>query len=114
MDLVGGIFLADGRECQMLTGIDDHSRFVVTATVLAVPSGQAVADGFVRAMRTYGVPAEVLTDNGKQLTGLHQAQARRGAVRTCLPGERRHRQTDQTVLPDHNGQDREVAPDPAP
>ncbi|MFE4757570.1 IS3 family transposase [Streptomyces mirabilis] len=45
---------------------------------------------------------------------LHQAQARRGAVRTCLPGERRHRQTDQTVLPDHDGQDREVAPDPAP
>ncbi|MFD9285348.1 IS3 family transposase [Streptomyces mirabilis] len=45
---------------------------------------------------------------------LHQAQARRGAVRTCLPGERRHRQTDQTGLPDHDGQDREVAPDPAP
>ncbi|MET7356375.1 integrase core domain-containing protein [Streptomyces mirabilis] len=69
MDLVGGIYLADGRECKMLTGIDDHSRFVVIATVLAVPSGQAVADGFVRAMRTYGVPAEVLTDNGKQFTG---------------------------------------------
>ncbi|MFF3159058.1 IS481 family transposase [Streptomyces sp. NPDC057910] len=69
MDLVGGIYLADGRECKMLTGIDDHSRFIVVATVLAVPSGRAVADGFVRAMRTYGVPAEVLTDNGKQFTG---------------------------------------------
>ncbi|MFJ5036227.1 IS481 family transposase, partial [Streptomyces sp. NPDC088560] len=69
LDLVGGIFLADGRECKMLTGIDDHSRFVVIATVLAVPSGRAVADGFLRAMRTYGVPAEVLTDNGKQFTG---------------------------------------------
>lgn len=69
MDLVGGIFLADGRECKMLTGIDDHSRFVVVSTVLAVPSGRAVADTFVRAMRTYGVPAEVLTDNGKQFTG---------------------------------------------
>ncbi|RBM21192.1 IS481 family transposase [Streptomyces sp. PT12] len=69
MDLVGGIFLADGRECKILTGIDDHSRFVVVSTVLAVPSGRAVADAFVRAMRTYGVPAEVLTDNGKQFTG---------------------------------------------
>ncbi|MGW7276240.1 IS481 family transposase [Streptomyces sp. NPDC054864] len=69
LDLVGGIYLADGRECKMLTGIDDHSRFIVVATVLAVPSGRAVADGFVRAMRTYGVPAEVLTDNGKQFTG---------------------------------------------
>jgi hypothetical protein len=28
LDLVGGIFLADGRECKMLTGIDDHSRFM--------------------------------------------------------------------------------------
>ncbi|MFJ4790893.1 integrase core domain-containing protein [Streptomyces sp. NPDC088794] len=69
MELVGGIYLADGRECKMLTGIDDHSRLLVVATVLAVPSGRAVANGFVRAMRTYGVPAEVLTDNGKQFTG---------------------------------------------
>ncbi len=69
LDLVGGIFLADGRECKMLTGIDDHSRFVVVSAVLAVPSGRAVADAFLKAMRVYGVPAEVLTDNGKQFTG---------------------------------------------
>ncbi len=69
LDLVGGIYLADGRECKMLTGIDDHSRFVVVAAVLAVPSGRAVADAFLKAMRIYGVPAEVLTDNGKQFTG---------------------------------------------
>src|SRR3954452_914409 len=69
LDLVGGIYLADGRECKMLTGIDDHSRFVVVAAVLAVPSGRAVADAFLKAMRVYGVPAEVLTDNGKQFTG---------------------------------------------
>src|SRR3954471_1338937 len=69
LDLVGGIYLADGRECKMLTGIDDHSRFVVVAAVLAVPSGRAVADAFLKAMRVYGVRAEVLTDNGKQFTG---------------------------------------------
>jgi transposase InsO family protein len=69
LDLVGGIFLADGRECKMLTGIDDHSRFVVIATVVAAPSGRAVADAFLVAMRAYGVPAKVLTDNGKQFTG---------------------------------------------
>lgn len=34
-----------------------------------MPSGRAVADAFVRAMRIHGVPAEVLTDNGKQFTG---------------------------------------------
>jgi transposase InsO family protein len=69
LDLVGGIYLADGRECKLLSGIDDHSRFVVCAAVLAVPSGRAVADAFTAAMRRYGVPAEVLTDNGKQFTG---------------------------------------------
>jgi transposase InsO family protein len=69
LDLVGGVFLNGGRECKMLTGIDDHSRFVVVAAVLAVPSGRAVADAFLKAMRIYGVPAEVLTDNGKQFTG---------------------------------------------
>jgi transposase InsO family protein len=68
LDLVGGVFLADGRECKMLTGIDDHSRFVVVAAVLAVPSARAVADAFLKAMRVYGVPSEVLTDNGKQFT----------------------------------------------
>ena len=69
LDLVGGIYLADGRECKLLSGIDDHSRFVVVAAVLAVPSARAVAEAFIAAMRTYGVPAEVLTDNGKQFTG---------------------------------------------
>ena len=69
LDLVGGIYLADGRECKVLSGIDDHSRFVVVAAVLAVPSARAVAEAFIAAMKTYGVPAEVLTDNGKQFTG---------------------------------------------
>jgi hypothetical protein len=41
----------------------------VVASVLAVPSGRAVADAFLKAMRVYGVPSEVLTDNGKQFTG---------------------------------------------
>jgi hypothetical protein len=67
-DLVGRVFLADGRECKMLTGIDDHSRFVMVAAVLAVPSG-AVADAFLKAMRADDLPSEVLTDNGKQFTG---------------------------------------------
>ncbi len=65
MDLVGGVPLADGRECKMVTGIDDHSRFVVISSVVAVPSARAVCSAFTAAMRRYGVPFEVLTDNGK-------------------------------------------------
>ncbi|MGC7103153.1 IS481 family transposase [Amycolatopsis lurida] len=71
LDIVGGVPLADGRECKMVTGIDDHSRFVVIATVLAAPSARAVCAAFTAAMRQYGVPSEVLTDNGGQFTGRH-------------------------------------------
>ncbi|MFD8376064.1 DDE-type integrase/transposase/recombinase [Streptomyces sp. NPDC059688] len=73
MDLVP---LADGRECKMLTGIDDHSRFVVISSVVAVPSARAVCSAFTAAMRRYGVPFEVLTDNGKQFTGRHTRPSR--------------------------------------
>ncbi|WP_193045861.1 IS481 family transposase [Mycolicibacterium baixiangningiae] len=69
LDIVGGVFLVNGREHKILTAIDDHSRFVVAATVLPVPSGPAVCDAFLAAIARWGVPFEVLTDNGKQFTG---------------------------------------------
>jgi transposase InsO family protein len=69
LDVMGGVFLAGGRECKLVTGIDDHSRFVVIARVVEHPSGRAVCAAFTAAMARYGVPSEVLTDNGKQFTG---------------------------------------------
>lgn len=69
IDIMGGVFLADGRECKLVTGIDDHARFVVMATVVTEPSARAVCAAFTAAMTAYGVPSEVLTDNGKQFTG---------------------------------------------
>jgi transposase InsO family protein len=69
LDIMGGVFLADGRECKLVTGIDDHSRFMVIATVVTEPSARAVCAAFTAAMARYGVPTEVLTDNGKQFTG---------------------------------------------
>lgn len=69
IDIIGGVFLADGRECKLVTGIDDHARFVVMATVVAESEARAVCAAFITAMATFGVPPEVLTDNGKQFTG---------------------------------------------
>ena len=51
-----------------MTGVDDHSRFCVTATVVPRATGRAVCLAFADALRRYGVPDEVLTDNGKQFT----------------------------------------------
>jgi Transposase and inactivated derivatives len=69
LDVVGGVLLADGKECKVLTGIDDHSRFVVCAGVMVRATSRAVCTHFAQAMRRHGVPQEVLTDNGKVFTG---------------------------------------------
>ncbi|MFC8142977.1 IS481 family transposase [Streptomyces paradoxus] len=68
MDIVGGILLADGSECKMVTGIDDHSRFMVIAKVVQQATARAVCSAFGEALIRFGVPEEVLTDNGKQFT----------------------------------------------
>lgn len=69
LDVVGGVLLADGTECKVLTGMDDHSRFCVAAGVMTRATGRAVCGHFAQSLRTWGVPDEVLTDNGKQFTG---------------------------------------------
>ena len=50
MDVVGGFHLSDGVEVKVVTGIDDHSRFIVVAAVLVVPSGRAVCEAFTAAL----------------------------------------------------------------
>jgi transposase InsO family protein len=68
MDIVGGVFLTGGTECKVVTGVDDHSRFCVLAAVVSRPTGRAVCAAFAAALVEFGVPDEVLTDNGKQFT----------------------------------------------
>jgi transposase InsO family protein len=68
MDIVGGVFLADGTEAKVVTGVDDHSRYCVIASVVVRATGRAVCLAFASALREFGVPGEVLTDNGKQFT----------------------------------------------
>ena len=69
MDVVGGVLLADGSQCKVLTGIDDHARFVVCAAVMIRATSRSVCAHFAEALRRHGVPHEVLTDNGKVFTG---------------------------------------------
>jgi transposase InsO family protein len=69
MDVVGGVGLADGSSLKVLTGIDDHSRFVVCAGLMVRATSRAVCAHFAEAMRRHGVPQEILTDNGKVFTG---------------------------------------------
>jgi transposase InsO family protein len=68
MDIVGGVRLVDGSEAKIVSGIDDHSRFVVCAQVVARATARPVCDALETAMARHGVPESVLTDNGKVFT----------------------------------------------
>src|SRR3954463_10407608 len=68
MDIVGGVRLVDGSEAKIVSGIDDHSRFVVSARVVARATARPVCDALELAISRYGVPEQVLTDNAKVFT----------------------------------------------
>lgn len=69
LDVTGKVFLDDGTECKLVSGIDDHSRYCVIAAVVRRATGRAVCRAFAAALAQFGVPEEVLTDNGKVFTG---------------------------------------------
>ncbi len=69
MDVVGGFLLADGSRAKALTGVDDHSRFCVSAKLMARERTRAVCEALAAALRRHGVPQQILTDNGKVFTG---------------------------------------------
>jgi len=69
MDVMGGVKLADGSEAKVVTGVDDHSRFCVSALVVQRATARPVCEALALAMRRHGVPDQILTDNGKVFTG---------------------------------------------
>lgn len=69
MDIVGGVKIVDGTEAKIVSGVDDHSRYCISAYVVARATARPTCDGLALAMRRFGVPAEILTDNGKVFTG---------------------------------------------
>jgi transposase InsO family protein len=69
LDVMGGIWLTDGAELKAVTGIDDHSRFCVMAGLVQRANARSVCQVFAAALERYGIPDEVLTDNGKVFTG---------------------------------------------
>jgi len=69
LDVTASAFLTSGTEVKIVTGIDDHSRFCVLAKAVMRATARPVCLAFTDAMRAYGIPEEVLTDNGKVFTG---------------------------------------------
>jgi transposase InsO family protein len=75
LDATGSVMIRDAtkpggvREAKLVSGIDDHSRYCVIAMVVPRATSRAVCSAFVEALAAYGVPEQVLTDNGVQFTG---------------------------------------------
>jgi transposase InsO family protein len=69
MDVMGGLVLADRSRAKLVTGLDDHSRFCLAAGVVERATARAVCRIFAAALARYGIPEELLSDNGKQFTG---------------------------------------------
>jgi len=69
LDVTASAFLTGDTEVKIVTGVDDHSRFCVLATAVMRATVRPVCLAFVSAMRTCGIPQDVLTDNAKVFTG---------------------------------------------
>lgn len=101
--------LADGTDTEILTWLDDHSRYALSVTAHRPVTGTAVVATFTAATRKHGVPASTLTDNGMVFTarfaqggrtsrnglekelqrlGVHQKNSRPNHPTTCGKVER--------------------------
>jgi transposase InsO family protein len=60
--------LADGSDAEILTWLDDHSRYALPVTAYHRVTGQAVLAAFRGAAARHGPPASTLTGNGTVFT----------------------------------------------
>lgn len=114
MDVAGGVMLADGWRASIVSGIDDHSRFVVSAHVVQRATARPTCGALMKAMRSYRIPAEVLTDNGKVFTGRFGPAKGEVLFDRDLLRERDPPHSDRARVADNDGQSRAVAQDVAP
>jgi transposase InsO family protein len=91
VDVMGGVRLTTGIQVSVVTGIDDHSRFCVIAKVVARATARPVCEALLEALHIYGIPEQILTDNGKVFTGrLGRRPAHVLFDRICLNNGIRH------------------------
>jgi transposase InsO family protein len=60
--------LAGGTDTEILTWLDDHSRYALSVTARRPVTGPIVLDAFRACCSAHGIPASTLTDNGMVYT----------------------------------------------
>ena len=68
-------FRLGGRNAYLIGYIDDYSRYITALGLYRSQTAEHVIETYRRGISEYGVPKEVLTDNGRQYTN------RRGTTR---------------------------------
>jgi transposase InsO family protein len=64
MDFKGHFGLGNGKRCHPLVLLDDHSRYCAGLYAYLDERGETVQAGLTASFRTYGLPEEMLMDNG--------------------------------------------------
>jgi transposase InsO family protein len=64
MDFKGWFALVSGAQCHPLTILDDHSRFALALEACGNEQGETVQKALIATFRTYGMPHQMLMDNG--------------------------------------------------
>lgn len=67
--------LADGTTAEIITWLDDHSRFVIALSAHTTVTVTTVVDTFLDATSHYGIPQSTLTDNGRIYTARFSLQS---------------------------------------
>jgi hypothetical protein len=68
--------LADGTDVEILTMLDDYSRFCLDSHTLRVFKGHDIHRRFQQTTARHGNPASLLTDNGAVFTGRSRGHGR--------------------------------------
>jgi len=63
------VLLAERDPVWVVDVIDDHARFLLAAVAVASPTGEAAWACFIAASAAYGLPHQLLSDNGLIFTG---------------------------------------------
>ena len=96
--------LASGADTEILTWLDDHSRYALSVTAHDRVTGPAVLLAFRAACEQHGVPASTLTGNGMVFTTASQA-ARAAATpsSTSCAASASPRRTASPTIPQTQG-----------
>lgn len=92
--------LANGDDAEILTWLDDHSRYALSVTAHQPVTGPAVVATFRAAIAQHGIPFSTLTDNGMVFTTrfAHGGRTSRNGLENELV---KHRVRQKNSRPNH-------------